>query len=196
MNWVEQQDDAGLIALCRQGQDTAFDALVLRHQNQAYAVALRMLGDPDDAKDVAQDAFVRAYRSLESFRGEAKFSTWLIAIVMNLCRNKRRWWMRRKRLIVASIDAPVETEEDALESQVADPSPGPASQVASHETQARIAEALGMLDDDSREVVVLRDVQGLAYDEIARLLGCELGTVKSRLARARMKLRGLLDGRL
>ena len=153
-----------------------------------------MLGDRDEAQDVAQDAFMRAYRALQGFRGEAKLSTWLVSITMNLCRNRRRWWARRKRLIVASLDDPVETEEGTVGHQVADPSPTPVNEAASREQHRQIAAALTLLNEPSRTVVVLRDIQGYSYEEIAHVLRCRVGTVKSRLSRARLRLRALLDG--
>ena len=120
-------EEGALIADAQRGDLKAFDALVLRHQQEVFAVAVRMLGDRDEAQDVAQDAFVRAYRSIGAFRGDAKLSTWLVSITMNLCRNRRRWWARRRRIIVASLDDPIETEEGTLGHEVADPAPSPAT---------------------------------------------------------------------
>ncbi len=189
-------EETALIRQAQQGQAGAFDQLVRCHQQEVFAVALRMLGDRDEAEDIAQDVFVRAYRAIGAFRGEAKLSTWLVSITMNLCRNRRRWWARRKRLIVASLDDPVETEEGSLGQEVADPSPGTAQVAVGREQQQFLMEALQALDEASRAVIVLRDVQGYAYEEIARMMSCQVGTVKSRLNRARLKLRALLDGKL
>ena len=190
------EDDLALVQRCQAGQTAAFDELVVRHQQQVFAVAVRMLGDRDEATDVAQDAFIRAYRAISRFRGEAKFSTWLLAIVMNLCRNRRRWWARRKHVIAASLDEPVETEEGALQHQLADDAPDPSAQAMSREQGRFIMQALQTLDEEARTVIVLRDIEGLSYEEMAGVLKCQIGTVKSRLSRARFRLRGLLDGRL
>ena len=187
-------EEAALIANAQRGDLEAFDALVLRHQPEVFAVAVRMLGDRDEAQDVAQDAFVRAYRSIGAFRGDAKLSTWLVSITMNLCRNRRRWWARRRRIIVASLDDPIDTEEGALEREIADPAPSPASAAERHELQQQLAGALQLLSEGERSIVVLRDIQGHAYEEIAEVLHCRVGTVKSRLSRARLRLRALLDG--
>ena len=187
--------DAGLVDQIQQGDGAAFEELVRRHQQMVYAVTCRMLGDPDEAQDAAQDAFVRAYRSIGGFRRDAKLSTWLVAITLNVCRNRRRWWARRRRVIAGSLDAMAD-DPDAPALEPADPAPGPASQAQARERQRALTAALQMLDAPSRAVVVLRDVQGFAYEEIARMLGCRLGTVKSRLSRARLQLRALLDGRL
>ena len=189
-------DDAALVARAQGGDGAAFDLLVRRHQQIVFAVALRMLGDRDEAEDVAQDVFVRAYRAIGSFRREAKLSTWLVSIAMNLCRNRRRWWARRKRVIVASLDEPVETEKGAVEHAVADPAPGPRHQAESAERERHIMAALLQLSEVDRTMIVLRDLQGHSYEEIAEIAGCQLGTVKSRLSRARVQLRALLDGML
>lgn len=191
-----QEEEAALIARCRGGDTTAFDQLVLRHQQEVFAVALRMLGDRDEAQDIAQDVFVRAYRGLGSFRQEAKLSTWLISITMNLCRNRRRWWARRRRVIVASLDEPIEGEEGTREHEVADPSPSPAQTAQALERRQYLMRAVQSLDEALRTVIVLRDIQGYSYEEIAQVLRCQVGTVKSRLNRARLRLRALLDGTL
>ena len=189
-------DEVLLIEQAQRGELSAFDQLVLRHQQVVFAVALRMLGDHDEAQDIAQEAFVRAYQAIGTFRREAKLSTWLISITMNLCRNRRRWWARRKQLIVASLDDPLETEEGTIGQEVADPSPSPGQMAQRREQHRHVLRALQQLDEVHRSVVILRDLQGYTYEEIARMLGCQVGTVKSRLNRARLQLRALLDGKL
>ena len=188
------QGDAILLDRAQAGDLAAFDELVRRHQREVFAVALRMLADRDEAEDVAQDAFVRAYQALGTFRREAKVSTWLVSITMNLCRNRRRWWARRRRLIVASVDDPVETPEGSLAHDVADPSPTPATHAERREQSAQLMQLLQRLDAMSRAVVILRDVQGYSYEEVALALHLRVGTVKSRLNRARLQLRALLKG--
>ena len=193
---TSEADDGSLVRRCQQGDLEAFDQLVLRHQRRAFAVALRWLGDYHEAHDVTQDALIQAYRGLGRFRGEAKFSTWLLTIVINCCRNRRRWWARRKRVMAASLDEPVDAEDDSPARQVADPSPSPAADAMSAELKMQVTAALQRLDEQGRTVVVLRDIQGLSYEEIAQVLRCRVGTVKSRLSRARLRLRALMDGRL
>ncbi|MBI3011573.1 MAG: sigma-70 family RNA polymerase sigma factor [Candidatus Omnitrophica bacterium] len=199
---VVGSEETALVERAQRGDSSAFEALVRLHQQAVFAVALRMLGDQDEAQDVAQDVFVRAYQGIPAFRSEAKLSTWLVAITINLCRNRRRWWARRRRLIVASLDEPVGMsragfgEEGALGHEVADPSPSPASAAAQHEQQRFVISALQQLDEAHRSVVVLRDIHGYSYEEIADMLQCHVGTVKSRLSRARLHLRALLDGKL
>ena len=189
-------DDAALIEQVRRGERAAFDQLVLRHQQMVFAVTLRMLGDRHEAEEVAQDVFVRAFQSLGGFRGDAKLSTWLISITMNLCRNRRRWWARRRRIITASLDDRLEIEDGTVEREAEDPSPTPAHVASARERERYLMEALRLLDEVSRSVVILRDLEGYSYEEIAQALRCQVGTVKSRLNRARLKLRSLLNGKL
>ena len=189
-------DETALIERAQSGDLAAFDQLVLRHQQEVFAVALRMLGAHDEAQDVAQDAFVRAYRAIGTFRREAKLSTWLVSITMNLCRNRRRGWARRRRIIVASLDDPLDMEEGTVEQEVADPTPTPGQAAQHHERHQLLMGGLQQLDEAHRSVIVLRDIQGHSYEEIAQMLGCQVGTVKSRLHRARLQLRSLLDGKL
>ena len=189
-------DEATLIARAQRGDLHAFDQLVLRHQQIVFAIAMRMLGDASEAEDVAQDVFVRAFRSFGTFRGQAKLSTWLVSITMNLCRNRRRWWGRRKRVIVASLNDPIDTQDQTLEREVPDPSPSPLKLAERAEQQQLLAATLHRLNEADRTVIVLRDLQGYSYEEIAHILQCQLGTVKSRLNRARLALRALLDGKL
>ena len=122
---VSHQTEAALIERAKKGDLGAFDQLVLLHQQTVFAVALRMLGAHDEAEEIAQEVFVRAYQAIGAFRQDAKLSTWLVSITMNLCRNRRRWWARRRRLIVASLDDPRETEEGTVEQEAPDPAPGP-----------------------------------------------------------------------
>lgn len=190
-------EDVVFVEQAVQGQNDAFDALVRRHQRVVYAVALRMLGDASEAEDTAQDAFVRAYRGLRGFRREAKFSTWLVSITMNLCRNRRRWWLRRRRLVVASLDAPLEgAESSTLGETIRDPAPGPHEAAVAQERQDHLLLALQQLAGPYREALVLRDLHGHTYEEIAAMLSCRVGTVKSRISRARLQLRAMMDGRL
>lgn len=191
-----QSEEAELVERAQRGDPSAFEALVRLHQQAIFAVALRMLGDQDEAKDVSQDAFVRAYQGIRAFKGEAKLSTWLVSITINLCRNRRRWWARRRKVIAASLDDPLPTEEGTLGQTIEDPAPSPATTAERRERQRLLETSLQALDDTHRSVVVLRDLQGYAYEEIAEMLHCRVGTVKSRLSRARLHLRSLLDGKL
>lgn len=190
-------EDVRLLEQAQKGDLAAFDQLVLRNQRQVFAVALRMLGNADEAQDIAQEAFIHAYRAIKSFRREAKVSTWLVSIVMNLCRNRRRLWARRRRFIAGSLDEPHQTQEgDSLAQEAEDPGLSPAQELSRREQQQQIAEALQQLDEAYRSVIVLRDIEGYAYEEIARMLGCRVGTIKSRISRAREQLQVLLEGKV
>jgi RNA polymerase sigma-70 factor (ECF subfamily) len=166
----------------RAGDARAFEELVATHQHRVFGVALRMLGSAAEAEEAAQEAFLRAHRSLPEFRGEAKLSTWLYAIVSRLCLN---------RLAMGDRRAVRHGEEILL--RVADPHGGPDTGAERGEMEAALHRAIAELDEDRRVVVILRDLEGLSYEEIASALGIELGTVRSRLHRARMDLKGKME---
>ncbi len=190
---LDQEKD--WIARVQSGDNEAFESLVKQHQRLVYAVALRMLGDAHEAQEIAQDAFVRAYEGLKGFRGQSKFSTWLVTITMNLCRNRRRSYARRSKHIAASLDEPIgEGQDQTLRDQIADETPGPLDQAQKREWQQLINGALQELDMDHRSVLVMRDLHGMRYEEIAAALCCPEGTVKSRINRARLQLRDILKG--
>ena len=166
----------------RAGDARAFEELVRTHQHRVFGVALRMLDNAAEAEEVAQEAFLRAHASLGAFRGEAKLSTWLYAIVSRLCLNR-----------LATPDRRVARPGDEMLLRVADGSAGPAANAERGEMEAALHRAIADLPDERRMVVVLRDLEGLAYEEIARVLDIELGTVRSRLHRARMDLKDKME---
>jgi RNA polymerase sigma-70 factor (ECF subfamily) len=189
----ELERERSLIARGQQGDRTAFNALVEKYQGAAYALALRMLGDPDTASDVTQEAFFSAYRALGSFHG-ASFRAWLLRIVANGCYDVFR---ARGRQPVTSLEALLEHDDasssDAhLPGAMVDPSWNPEEAALRSETIRAIEAALLQLPPDQRLAVVLCDIQGMAYEEVARIMETPLGTVKSRIARARAQLRALL----
>jgi RNA polymerase sigma-70 factor (ECF subfamily) len=166
----------------RAGDARAFEELVATHQHRVFGVALRMLGSAAEAEEAAQEAFLRAHRSLPEFRGEAKLSTWLYAIVSRLCLNR-----------LAMGDRRVVRHGEEILLRVADPHEGPDTGAERGEMEAALHRAIAELDEDRRVVVILRDLEGLSYEEIASALGIELGTVRSRLHRARMDLKGKME---
>lgn len=188
--------DRELVALSQGGDETAFEELVQRHQQRAVNVAYQLLRNEEDAVEVAQDAFVRIYRSLSGFRGECEFTTWLHQIVVNLARNKHRWWWRRGRQVTASLDAPTETEDGAMSQQVAAPTDPADVELAKAEFVRTLGQKMGELPAKFREVLVLRNVEDLSYEEIAVVLRCSVGTVKSRIARAREAMREAMEEEL
>ena len=175
-------DDGDLLARLRRGEPRAFEDLVIRYQHAVYGVALRMLGTRAEAEDVAQEAFLRAYRAVAGFRGEAKLSTWLYAIASRLCLNR-----------LASADRRRTRHGDDLLAGVADGAPDPVDTVDARERDAALHRAIAELSDERRMVVVLADLEGLSYEEIAEALTLPVGTVRSRLHRARMELRERLE---
>lgn len=191
MDGVAQSEvsDRELVAQCRAGDEQAFDTLVRRHQARAFNVAYQLLRDREDATEVAQDAFVRIYRSMDTFRGECEFTTWLHQIVVNLAHNRHRWWHRRGREKMVSIDAALPTGDGAVEVQLPATTPGPDAEVVKAEFVQTLTAKMAALPVGFREVLVLRNVENLSYEEIAVVLKCSIGTVKSRIARARDALR-------
>ncbi len=191
MERVENSEatDAGLVARCRNGDEAAFDELVLRHRSRAINVAFQVLRDYEDATEVAQDAFVNVYEHLDTFRGDCAFTTWLHQIVVNLARNRHRWWKRRGRQAMVSLDAAVPVAAGAAPRQFAAPGDAPDTATVKAEFVAAIAREMAALPLAFREVLMLRNVDNLSYEEIAGRLGCSVGTVKSRIARARAALR-------
>ena len=178
--------DEALVQASRQGDLASFNLLVERYQGQVYNVALRMLRDFPAAEDVTQDTFLSAYRNIGSYRG-GMFRAWLFRIAMNAARDALR---RRARRPAASLDTYMEGETTPRD--VPDPDSGPEEVALQHERQRVLGDLLMELPQDQRTVLVLSDVQGLSYEEIAQATGEALGTVKSRLSRARTRLRDLL----
>jgi RNA polymerase sigma-70 factor, ECF subfamily len=185
-------DDSLLVLSCQKGEIDAFEALVEKYQKRMLNVAYRMIGNYDEACEVVQDAFLSAYRSIKKFRGEARFSTWLTSIVMNLSRNRRKQIQTRGAREVYSIDDPVKTEEGSLSLDPPDQGPSVLEKLEQKEAEARVQGCINGLDTEYREVLVLRDIQGFSYEEIRDILKIPDGTVKSRLFRARDALKGCL----
>ena len=177
-----REDERDLVARLRRGEPRAFEELVIAYQHRVFGVAFRMLGRRAEAEDIAQEAFLRAYRSVGEFRGDAKLSTWLYAITSRLCLNR-----------LSSAAYQRTRHDDELLSRVADETEDVAGQVERREREAVVRAAIAELDDDRRLVLVLADLEGLAYEEIAEALGVPIGTVRSRLHRARTDLRTRLE---
>jgi RNA polymerase sigma factor (sigma-70 family) len=184
--------DADEVARARDGDEVAFEALVSRHEAATYRVCRRLLADADEALDATQEAFLRAYRGLARFRGAASFRTWLIGIAINVCRNRLASPTRRAQRRALPLDADPATE--AVARPLPDPAPGPEARAYGSELRRALLAALAALSAEHREVLVLREIEGLDYAQLAGALGVAEGTVKSRLARARAALRAALQG--
>jgi len=177
---------AALVRAAQEGDRAAFTKLVHVFSGPMYNLAYRMAGNADDAADLTQEIFVKLYRAIGQFRYRSKFSTWLCSLAANTCRSgMRKLGRRRDRERLCLDDGPDEGEVY----EPADPGDRPDRVIERRETQAMIERAIGRLPEAFRSVIILRDLQGMAYDEIAEALACSIGTVKSRLARARMRVR-------
>jgi len=180
---------AALVTRAQNGDMEAFDELVLIFQTRMFNLACRMTNNRDDAADLTQEIFVKMYRSINKFGGRSKFSTWLYTLASNCCRSGLRRLRRISDREVVRLD--VENEDGTPQShlETADPAESTPDAIGRSEVQQRIEEMIVELPDNARIVVVLRDLQGLTYERIAETLDCSIGTVKSRLSRARLKLK-------
>ena len=167
------------------GDTEAFEALVLEHQNKVYSLALRMVGNEEDARDMAQEAFIRAYGSLAGFRGDSKFSVWLYRLTSNICIDFLRSRGKKRTM---SMTWAGDEGEDAGELEIPDETWSPESQLERSLTRESVRRGLESLSPQYREILLLREINGLSYAEIAGALSLEEGTVKSRIFRARKKL--------
>ena len=183
------QDDL-LIQRIKNGDNAAYDDMVSRYWDRIFARVHHLLKNQQDAEEVTQDAFIRAHRGLENFRGDASFSTWLYQIATNLAHNRYWYWFRRKRDFSVSLDQPLAIDGDlTLENVMPSEGETPSEAAVTQEFVDRVAECMNHLGEKNREVLTLRNVQNLSYDAIARELDISVGTVKSRIARARDSLR-------
>lgn len=176
-----------------QGDTVAFEELVFQYQNKIYALSYRYMGNEEDAYDMTQEAFLKAYRSLRTFKGDSSFGTWLYRVATNVCLDELR--RRKRRIVTLSLDEPLATDEGEVEKEIPDTSPTADVLYEQKEFSKYIQNLLDQMKPEHKTVIVLRDVMELSYEEIAEVLDCSLGTVKSRLSRARNALRKKLDDR-
>lgn len=186
--------DQHLVKRTLHGDTYAFEELVKTYQNKVYMLAYRYMGNEDDANDMAQEAFIKAYRSLRSFKGDASFGTWIYRITTNVCLDELR---RRKRKIVPiSLDEPLATlDGDEIEREISDQSLAADVVYEKKEFSQNIQLLLDEMKPEHKTVIVLRDIMDLSYEEIAAVLDCSIGTVKSRISRARIILQKKLTER-
>lgn len=183
--------DDQLVARSQKGDRRAFGELVRRYQDRVYSTCLRWLGDPHLAEETAQDVFMAIYRALPTFRGDARFSTYLFRVAVNHCKNRRLYGQRRGHGRHESVDAPSE-DDDRPARQLADERPVADALLWQAQADSLLWKALSALDEGSREILILRDVNDLPYEEIAEVLDLPRGTVKSRIHRARAQLASAL----
>ena len=191
-----------LISRSQKGDLDAFEELVARYERQVYTIAYRYMGNPEDASDLAQETFIKVYKSIDKFRGDASFSTWIYRVTSNICKDELR---KIKRKYQTSLDQEIWLDEGSVTKQVMDTNPTPEEAYEQKELKKYLQDLIAGLSPEYRMVVVLRDIKGYSYEEIAEITETSLGTVKTRLNRARKALceqlksvqrRGGLDERL
>ncbi|MDP9052674.1 MAG: sigma-70 family RNA polymerase sigma factor [Acidobacteriota bacterium] len=192
-------EEAALVAELRAGSEPAFAELIARYHQPLYSLIARSLQDPADASDITQEVFIKVFRNIRSFHGDSSLRTWLYRIALHEASNQRRWWSRHKRQEVAMeapscarCEADADSEIQSLGATLADGGCSPFDSAAQEEVRHRVEAALREVPEAFRAVVVLREIEGFSYEEIAEILGVNLGTVKSRLTRGRAALRILL----
>jgi RNA polymerase sigma-70 factor (ECF subfamily) len=186
---LEHRHEAMLIARLRARELAAFEELVAHFQRPVYSLCLRLLGDAEEARDAAQETFLKVYRGLSKFRGESGLKTWIYRIAINQAMNQQRWWRRRHRDETVSLDI-ARGESDVTPGQLLPGKDASPEQLAiANEREQRIARALGEIKQEYRVALILREIEELSYEEIAETLAISIGTVKSRIARGREELR-------
>ena len=191
-------EDVALVAALKAGSEEAFGVLIAQYSQPLYSLIARSLRDPADAPDITQEVFIKVFRSIRSFHGEASLRTWIYRIAIHEAANQRRWWSRHKRQEI-TIDAPFTNQDSddgdstvCLSATLMDCHGSPCDHAEHAELKSRVADALRRLPEAFRTAIVLREMEGFSYDEIAEILEVPVGTVKSRLKRGRMALRDLL----
>ncbi len=185
--------DVTLIKRFHTGDDAAFEEIMQRYHAKIFTLANNLLRNTADAEEIAQDTFIRAHRGLENFRGDSSLATWLYRIALNLARNRYWYFFRRRRQDTISLERPIGEENDSTFSDfIASESHTPVQETVTQEFSDLVAACMEKLDPRHREILNMRNVLNLPYDDIARAVGINVGTVKSRIARARENLRKLL----
>ena len=194
---VRPTPDDQFLERLRRGEAAAYERLVAEHSGDVYALLFRLTSDAEEARDLTQETFLRAFQSINRFRGDASLKTWIYRIAINQARNRWRWWRRRRRDVTVSLDATDDHRERPLAATLpTDNSLSPEQETLARERESQLREALLGLRSSFREAVILRDVEGFSYEEIAATLQISIGTVKSRIARGRLELRRQLEGSL
>jgi RNA polymerase sigma-70 factor (ECF subfamily) len=192
-------EEVALVKALQAGSDEAFRQLIEQYSGPLYSLLLRSLADPADAGDVTQDVFIKVFRSIGGFHGDSSLRTWIYRIAMHEASNSRRWWVRHKKAEI-TIDSDVSDDDDdlcfSLRDTLADNRDSPFENARQSQLRATVEAALREVPESFRTVVILREIEGMAYDEIAEIVGIHMGTVKSRLMRGRAALRTLLCARL
>ena len=185
-------EDTEMVSLSKKGDTDAFEVLVNKYQKKMLNIAYRMIGDYDDACEIVQDAFVSAFKNMKHFREEAKFTTWLYTIVVNLSKNRLKQLTVKRQREELTLDSPMNSDDRQLKRDPVSDEPSVLENIEKRETQKVVQGCINSLDYEFREVIVLRDIQGFSYEELSDMLKMKEGTVKSRLFRAREALKNCL----
>ncbi|MFN2498586.1 MAG: RNA polymerase sigma factor [Pyrinomonadaceae bacterium] len=188
--------DHEFIERLKRREAAAFEELVAQRSGEIYGLLFRLTENGEEARDLTQETFLRAFQNIDRFRGEADVRTWIYRIAINQARNRSRWWRRRRRDATVSLDATYGESGQSISGTLAEPSQNPEQQTLAREREIALRAALQRLALAYRETVILRDIEGFTYEEIAATLAINVGTVKSRLARGRQELRKKLEGSL
>ena len=186
---IEHSPETRLISRLRARELAAFEELVAQFERPVYALCFRLLGDAEEARDAAQETFLKVYRGLGSFRGEAGLKTWIYRIAINQAMNQQRWWRRRHREETISLDLTRGSSDRTIGDLLPGRGASPEAQAISSERERSIMRALGEIKQEYRIALILREIEELSYEEIADTLSISIGTVKSRIARGREELR-------
>jgi len=186
--------DSEFIEKLKAGDAASFDTFVNRYASDIYALLFRLTQDREEARDLTQETFLRTLNAVKNFRGDADLKTWLYRIAINESRNRFRWWKRRNRDLTVSLDAESTFSRTPLNERISGSSENPETETLRRERAVALHQALGKLSEVFREAIVLRDIEGLSYEEVAAALETNVGTVKSRIARGRGELRKMLEG--
>ena len=189
-----KDEDSKFVALCKKGDVDAFENLVVKHQKRALNIAYSIIENYEEACEITQEAFVSAYKSIKRFREEAKFSTWLYTIVVNHSKNRLKQIGRKNYYEHTSIDDPVNTNDGSVKVDYPSCELGVTEVLEKKDIQKKVQGCINSLDDEFKEIVILRDIQGFSYEEIRNILKIPFGTVKSRLSRARDGVKNCLKG--
>lgn len=190
---VRSYAEEEFIEKLKSGDAAAFDLLVTRYSDELYGLLFRLTEDTEETGDLLQETFLSALKAINKFRGEADLKTWLFRIAINESRNRHRWWKRRKKEKTFSLDAPVGDSDTPYSDTMSGTSATPEENALRQEREKLLRSALLQLPDIFREAIILCDIEGLSYEEIARTLEINIGTVKSRIARGREELRKRLE---
>ncbi len=183
-------DERMLVKKAQKGDGKAFEILMEEYFKKIYNIALRMTNNADDAADMTQEVMIKLFRNIGSFKGDSKFSTWVYRVATNTCLDELKKMRRHSH---ASLNAEIDTGEGEVAIEVEDTAPTPEERAERSELKGMVAAAVEKLSPDHRAAIILRDIRGFSYDEIARILNCSEGTVKSRISRARAQLKAVIE---